>query len=122
MSHFYGFPIVAYVSLALDDENSSQLNTIKDYCRQAQVETEIYAEDALPEEKYRPFWQKVLDLIERNDVSLVVVPSLKHIAGRDLEGVSSFLTLLKIKGVRLKSLAEGIDSQRDSRKDILGKL
>jgi hypothetical protein len=121
-SCFYGFPIVAYISLALENDKSTAFESIQEYCRNTPVETDIFAEDILPEEKDRPLWQQVLDLVERNDVSMIVVPSLKHVAGNDSKSMSSFLTFLKINNVRLKSLGEGVDSQRDSHLKILSLL
>jgi len=121
MSYFYGFPIVAYVSLGLENDKFT-LGSVQDYCRETMVESEIFAEEILPDEKDRPLWQKVLDLIEREEVSMLVVPNLTHIAGNDSKSLSTFLTFLKIKGVRLKSLSEGIDSQPNSRAEILSKL
>jgi len=121
MSYFYGFPIVAYVSLGLENDKSV-LSSVQDYCRDTMVESEIFAEEVLPHEKERPLWQKVLDLIEREEISMLVVPDLTHIAGNDSKSLSAFLTFLKIKGVRLKSLAEGMDSQRNSRAEIISKL
>jgi len=122
MTHyFYGFPIVAYVSLGIESDKSV-LSSIQDYCHETKVETEIFAEKALPHKKDRPLWQKVLELIEREEVSMLVVPKLTHIAGNNSKSLSAFLTFLKIKGVRLKSLTERVDSQRDSRAEILLKL
>ncbi|HEY8272048.1 MAG TPA: recombinase family protein [Pseudobdellovibrionaceae bacterium] len=121
-SCFYGFPIVAYISLALENEKSSAFKSVQEYCRNTSVETDLFAEEMLPEENDRPLWQKILDLVERNEISMIVVPSLKHISGKDSKSLSSFLTLLKIKSIRLKSIAEGIDSQRDSRLKILSHL
>lgn len=121
-SCFYGFPIVAYVSLALENDKTTALESVQKYCRDTSVETDIFAEEILPDEKHRPLWQKVIELIYSGNVSILIVPSLEHIAGNNPKFLSAFLTLLKIKSVRLKSLAEGIDSQRHSRTKILSRL
>lgn len=121
-SCFYGFPIVAYISLALENDRSAAFESVQEYCRNTLVETDLFAEEMLPEENDRPLWQKILDLVERNEISMIVVPSLKHIAGNDSKSLSSLLTLLEIKSVRLKSLAEGIDSKQDSHLKILSHL
>lgn len=121
-SCFYGFPIVAYISLALENDKSAAFASVQEYCRNTSVETDIFAEEILPEEKDRPLWQQVVDLVERSEVSMIVVPSLQHIAGKDSKSMSSFLTFLKINNVRLKSLAEGVDSQHDSHLKILSRF
>ena len=121
-SCFFALPIVAYISLALENDKSAAFDSVQEYCRHTSVETDIFAEEILPQAKERPLWQKVLNLVDCNEVSMIVVPSLNHIAGRDSKSLFSFLNLLKIKSVRLKSLAEGIDSQRDSHLKILWHL
>ena len=121
-SCFYGFQIVAYISLALENDKSAAFESVQEYCRNTLVETDIFAEEILPEEKDRPLWQKVLELVEQGEVSMIVVPSLEHIAGNDSKSLSSFLTFLKINNVRLKSLADGVDSQHNSHLKILSRL
>lgn len=67
-------------------------------------------------------WSEILNQIERKEVSTLVVPSLFHVAGDDLIGLSKFLIFLKAHGVTLKSLTEVIDSRRVFHHEIILRL
>jgi len=83
---------------------------------------EILAEEIHPSEHHRPLWMEILEQIERGTLTTLIVPSLFHIAGDDFISLAKFLTFLKAHGVTLKSLAEVIDSRRDSKHEIILRL
>jgi DNA invertase Pin-like site-specific DNA recombinase len=109
-------PVMGYASLALKDSGLSKLNK---YFQKIPFETEIVGEDIYPTAECRPVWNEVLELIERQALTTLVIPSLLHVAGDDFTSLANFLSLLRLKGVRLKSLAEGVDSSRLPGNEIL---
>lgn len=109
-------PIVGYASLALRD---SGLFKLQSYFQKIPFETDIAAEDLHPRQDYRPLWSEVLELIERQAITTLVVPSLFHIAGDDFNLLRDVLKLMRIQGVRLKSLSEWVDNSRQPDNEIL---
>jgi DNA invertase Pin-like site-specific DNA recombinase len=107
---------VGYASLALND---SGLVRLQKYFQKVPFETEIAAEGVHPNWVCRPIWSQILELIGHKAITTLVVPSLEHIAGEDYTALADVLKLLRLKGVRLRSLAEWIDNSRQSDSQIL---
>lgn len=118
--HFrFNSPVVGYSSLAVRDSGYSKLQR---YFKKIPIQTDIVAEEVHPSQDYRPVWREVLELVERQAITALVVPSLFHVAGADVIGLVKVLNFLKAKGVRLKSLTEVIDSSRVSQREIVLRL
>jgi hypothetical protein len=99
--------IIAYASLAVD---GFDFESFRKYCNFIPAEVRIVAEDVHPNAGSRPLWQNIINSILKDDVYVLIVPSLFHIQGND-----SWLEPLIFKNhnvdqLRLISLAEGIDS------------
>ena len=92
---------------------------LKSYCEQRFYPIEILSEKIDPESKVRPFWIEIKRRIKKGDVTLLIIPSLYHVAGSNLAKLSDFLRLLEIERVKLISLKDDIDSDRFSRDQIL---
>jgi hypothetical protein len=107
---------VGYASLALND---SGLIRLQKYFQNIPFETEIAAEGVHPKEECRPIWSQILESIERHAITTLVVPSLEHLADDDYAALADVLKLLRLKGVRLRSLAERVDNSRQTSNQIL---
>ncbi len=92
---------------------------LKSFCEQRFYPIEILSERIHPESKARPIWIEIKRRIKKGDVTLVIIPSLYHVAGSNLAKLSDFLRLLEIERVKLISLKDDIDSDRFSRDQIL---
>jgi len=114
--HFSYSPVLGYASLALADQG---LERLQKYLRKIPFETDTIAEGVCPCEEVRPVFNEVLALIERRAITTLVVPSLRHLTGNDLEALAKVLRLFRLRGVRLKSLAEWVDSSRLSDREIM---
>ncbi len=113
-------PVVAYASIANSNLNRDcDLDLLRRWCARVPIEIEILAEEIHPCDSHRPLWNIVLDQIEREAITTLVVPSLFHITGDDYIALSKFLIFLKAHGVTLKSLAEVVDSRRNSNHEII---
>ncbi len=100
-------------------DSASDLNLLHEYFSENPLETEIVAEEILLDRDSPPTMEEILNLIEQGALITLVVPSLEHLVGKDVEKLRHVLGLLNIHEVRLKSLKENIDSNRDSRQEIL---
>lgn len=109
-------PITGYASMALND---SGLTKLQRYFQKIPFEVDIVGEEILPGEMSRPVWSEVLEMIEREAITTLVVPSLLHVAGDDFNSLANFLKFLRLKGARLKSLAEWTDSSRIQDREIM---
>ena len=92
---------------------------LKSFCEQRFYPIEILSERIHPESKARPIWIEIKRRIKKGDVTLLILPSLYHVAGSNLAKLSDFLRLLEIERVKLISLKDDIDSDRFSRDQIL---
>lgn len=117
----HSFSIIGYASLAASG-GQTDLDLLRQWCMKVPTETEILAEEIHPNEKQRPMWLEILNQIKLGTVTTLVVPSLFHIAGDDVVSLFKVLTFLKTHDVTLKSLAELIDSRRDSKNDVIVKF
>ena len=61
----------------------------------------------------RYVWQNVLRLMRAGNINTLVLFELKD-AELDLNKFTAFLNFLKVKGIRLVSLCDGFDSNRDA--------
>jgi DNA invertase Pin-like site-specific DNA recombinase len=80
---------------------------------------EILTEEIHPRERGSKVWSEVLCQIESGQIKTLVVPRLSHIIGNDFIGLSKFLSYLRSKGAKLRSIQEFIDSDRESHQDIV---
>lgn len=92
---------------------------LKGYCEQRFYPIEILAEKIHPEANARPIWAEIKRRIINGDVTLLIIPSLYHVAGSNLAKLSDFLRRLEIEKVKLISLKDDIDTDRFSRDQIL---
>ena len=92
---------------------------LKSFCEQRFYPIEILSERIHPESKARPIWIEIKRRIKKGDVTLLILPSLYHVAGSNLAKLSDFLRLLEIERVKLISLKDDIDTDRFSRDQIL---
>ena len=92
---------------------------LKSFCEQRFYPIEILSERIHPESKARPIWIEIKRRIKKGDVTLVIIPSLYHVAGSNLAKLSDFLRLLEIERVKLISLKDDVDTDRFSRDQIL---
>jgi DNA invertase Pin-like site-specific DNA recombinase len=106
LSCSYSLPVIAYTSLSPNENGSEALDSLHDFCRDNACGVDIFAEEISPDEMNRPLWQKILNLIDQQKISRLVVPSLFHVAGNKKETLSSVLDLLKAKGVTLQVLSD----------------
>jgi len=115
--------MLAYASIAASNPNhESDLDLLRRWCCRIPVETEILAEEVHPSEHHRPLWNQVLAQIEQGTLTMLIVPSLFHIAGEDYIALSKALIFLRAHGVTIKSISEIIDSRRDSNHEIIMRL
>ena len=92
---------------------------LKSFCEQRFYPIEILSERIHPESKARPIWIEIKRRIKKGDVTLLILPSLYHVAGSNLAKLSDFLRLLEIERVKLISLKDDVDTDRFSRDQIL---
>ena len=92
---------------------------LKSFCEQRFYPIEILSERIHPESKARPIWIEIKRRIKKGNVTLVIIPSLYHVAGSNLAKLSDFLRLLEIERVKLISLKDDVDTDRFSRDQIL---
>ena len=92
---------------------------LKSYCEQRFYPIEILSEKIDPESKVRPIWIEIKRRIKKGDVTLLIIPSLYHVAGPNLAKLSDFLRRLEIERVKLISLKDDVDTDRFSRDQIL---
>ena len=92
---------------------------LKSFCEQRFYPIEILSEKIHPESKARPIWVEIKRRIKKGDVTLLIIPSLYHVAGSNLAKLSDFLRLLEIERVKLISLKDDVDTDRFSRDQIL---
>jgi hypothetical protein len=92
---------------------------LKSYCEQRFYPIEILSEKIHPDSKTRPIWIEIKRRIKKGDVTLLIIPSLYHVAGSDLAKLSDFLRLLEIEKVKLISLKDDVDTDRFPRAQIL---
>jgi DNA invertase Pin-like site-specific DNA recombinase len=95
---------------------------LKSYCEQRFYPIEILSEKIHPESKARPIWIEIKRRIKKGDVTLLIIPSLYHVAGSNLAKLSDFLRLLEIERVKLISLKDDVDTERFSRDQILNQF
>ena len=92
---------------------------LKEYCSQKFYPLEVLSEQRHPEAELRPVWQDLQARIEKSEVTLLILPTLFHIAGSNLAKLSGFLKILETRGVKLIVLKGEIDSDKLSRSQML---
>ena len=80
---------------------------------------EIVAEAVHPKSPHRPEWHELIKRIRNNEITLIILPSLFHVAGHDIAQLSDFLALLEMNDVKLLTLKERINTDRLSRSQTL---
>lgn len=111
---------VAYAFISpTDPRNSSDLELLRHWCKGSNHNMEILTEEIHPRERGSKVWSEVLCQIESGQIKTLVVPRLSHIIGNDFIGLSKFLSYLRSKGAKLRSIQEFIDSDRESHQDIV---
>lgn len=93
---------VVYASIVISID---ALASLTDYCAFLDLDVDIYAEEAHPEDFKRPMFQMVLDKIQKNEVKTLIVPSLYHLAGDDTALLNKILYLIKRNHVELITLS-----------------
>lgn len=111
---------VAYAFVSPSDPRSrSDLDLLRHWCAGCRDFVEILTEEVHPRERGSKIWSEVLCRIESGGIKTLIVPSLFHIVGNDFIALSKFLTYLKTKGARIRSIREFIESDRYPHQDIV---
>jgi len=91
---------IAYVSLAVNP-NGSDLEKTRKYCMDLPFQVDLFAEEVHPNSKDRPLFQEVLDRIEEEDVSMLILPNRYHLNGDKPDQMAYLTRFLDLNGVDL---------------------
>ncbi len=105
---YFGSKTIAYASLNLGDKD---FDAIGDYCLNQSFEVDIFAEETGSLESNRPILNQVIELVEKQKVKVLVIPSIDHILCSRFTKPTEFLNYLRRHGVWLHSLADEAKSQ-----------
>ena len=112
---------VAYASTNETHWDLGRLSYLKlqAHCEVRFHPVELISEPAHPESSDRPLWDDLVGRVKNDEITLLILPSLIHVAGKNIAQLSDFLALLERHQVKLLTLKERIDSDRSSRSQIL---
>ena len=112
---------VAYASTNESHWDLGRLSYLKlqAHCEARFHPVELLSEPTHPESYDRPVWDDLVGRVKNDEITLLILPSLIHVAGKNIAQLSDFLALLERHQVKLLTLKERIDSDRLSRSQIL---
>ncbi len=113
--------VVAYASTNETHWDLGRLSYLKlqAHCEVRFHTVELVSEPAHPESSDRPVWDDLVRRVKNDEITLLILPSLFHVAGKNIAQLSDFLAFLEKHQVKLLTLKERIDSDRFSRSQIL---
>ena len=91
---------IAYVSLAVNPKGHD-LERTRQYCMKLPFQVDLFAEEIHPNSKDRPLFQEVLDRIEEEDVSMLILPNRYHLNGDKPDQMAYLTRFLDLCGVEL---------------------
>ena len=113
--------VAAYASTNESHWDLGRLSCLKlqSHCEARFYPVELVSEPAHPESSDRPVWDDLVGKVKNDQITLLILPSLFHVAGKDIAQLSDVLALLEKHQLKLLTLKERIDSDRFSRSQIL---